>query len=76
MCKRKKYGKIRVRKIVAPGGKMAEKRIKNIKSELPRELIGMYQPQSVGDIADMLKDLFAGTIVDMSQAELLFFDPW
>ena len=55
---------------------MAEKRIKNIKSELPRELIGMYQPQSVGDIADMLKDLFAGTIVDMSQAELLFFDPW
>ena len=44
--------------------KMAEKRIKNIKSELLRELIGMYQPQSVGDITDML------------QAELLFFDPW
>ena len=29
---------------------MAEKRKENKKSELLRELIGMYQPQSVGDI--------------------------
>ena len=49
---------------------MAEKKIKNKKSELLRELIGMYQPQSVGDITDMLKDLFADTMEDMLQAEL------
>ena len=49
---------------------MAEKKIKNKKSELLRELIGMYQPQSIGDITDMLKDLFADTMEDMLQAEL------
>ena len=49
---------------------MAEKKIKNKKSELLRELIGMYQPQSIGDITDMLKDLFADTMEDMLKAEL------
>ena len=49
---------------------MAEKRKENKRSELLRELIGMYQPQSVGDITDMLKDLFADTMEDMLQAEL------
>ena len=49
---------------------MAEKRKENKRSELLRELIGMYQPQSVGDITDMLKDLFADTMEDMLKAEL------
>lgn len=35
--------------------------MENKRSELLRELIGMYQPQTVGNITDMLKDLFTDT---------------
>lgn len=38
--------------------------------ELLREMIEMYQPQSIKDIQDMLKDMFADTMEDMLKAEL------
>lgn len=40
------------------------------KSELIKEMIATYQPQSIGDIQDMLKDLFGDTMKDMLQSEL------
>ena len=38
--------------------------------ELLREMIEMYHPQSVSDIQDMLKNMFAGTMEEMLKAEL------
>lgn len=38
--------------------------------ELLREMIAMYKPQSIGDIQEMLKDMFADTMEDMLKAEL------
>jgi putative transposase len=38
--------------------------------ELIREMIELYHPQSIKDIQDMLKDLFADTMEDMLKAEL------
>ena len=38
--------------------------------ELLKEMIGMYQPKTVGDVQAMLKDLFADTMEDMLKAEL------
>lgn len=38
--------------------------------ELLREMIEMYHPQSVRDIQDMLKNMFAGTMEEMLKAEL------
>lgn len=38
--------------------------------ELLREMIEIYQPQSIKDIQDMLKDMFADTMEDMLKAEL------
>ena len=38
--------------------------------ELLREMIEIYQPQSIKDIRDMLKDMFADTMEDMLKAEL------
>lgn len=49
---------------------MDEKKQKAKRSELLKELIGMYRPQSAEDITTMLKDLFAGTMEDMLKAEL------
>lgn len=49
---------------------MEEKARKAKRSELLRELIGMYQPKSAGEVSTMLRDLFAGTMEDMLKAEL------
>lgn len=49
---------------------MDEKAKRAKRSELMKELIGMYQPQSAGDVSTMLRDLFAGTMEDMLKAEL------
>ena len=38
--------------------------------ELLREMIEIYQPQSIKDIQNMLKDMFADTMEDMLKAEL------
>lgn len=38
--------------------------------ELLRKMIEMYHPQSIKDIQDMLKDMFADTMEDMLKAEL------
>ena len=38
--------------------------------ELLREMIGIYKPQSIKEIQDMLKDMFSGTMEDMLKAEL------
>jgi len=38
--------------------------------ELLREMIEIYHPQSIKEIQDMLKDMFAGTMEDMLKAEL------
>ena len=38
--------------------------------ELLLEMIEIYQPQSIKDIRDMLKDMFADTMEDMLKAEL------
>ena len=38
--------------------------------KLLREMIEIYQPQSVKDIQEMLKDMFADTMEDMLKAEL------
>ena len=35
-----------------------------------REMIELYHPQSIRDIQEMLKDMFAGTMEDMLKAEL------
>ncbi|MPM81554.1 IS256 family transposase ISBsu2 [bioreactor metagenome] len=40
------------------------------REELLREMIGMYHPQSVEDIQNMLKDMFADTMENMLKAEL------
>ena len=47
------------------GKKVEEKDRKAKRSELLRELIGMYQPESAGEVSTMLRDLFAGTMEDM-----------
>ena len=39
-------------------------------NELIREMIELYHPQSIKDIQEMLKDMFADTIEDMLKAEL------
>ena len=38
--------------------------------ELIREMIELYHPQSIKDIQEMLKDMFADTMEDMLKAEL------
>ena len=38
--------------------------------ELIREMIELYHPQSIRDIQEMLKDMFADTMEDMLKAEL------
>lgn len=38
--------------------------------ELIREMIELYHPQSVKNIQEMLKDMFADTMKDMLKAEL------
>ena len=38
--------------------------------ELIREMIELYHPQSIKDIQEMLKDMFADTLEDMLKAEL------
>lgn len=38
--------------------------------ELIREMIELYYPQSIKDIQEMLKDMFADTMEDMLKAEL------
>ena len=37
--------------------------------ELIREMIELYHPQSIKDIQEMLKDMFADTMEDMLKAE-------
>ena len=38
--------------------------------KLIREMIELYHPQSIKDIQEMLKDMFADTMEDMLKAEL------
>ena len=49
---------------------MKKERLNPRSKELLREMMGMYQPKTVGDIQNMLKDLFADTMEDMLKAEL------
>ena len=49
---------------------MKKERLTPRSKELLREMMGMYQPKTVGDIQNMLKDLFADTMEDMLKAEL------
>ena len=49
---------------------MKKERLNPRSKELLREMMGMYQPKTVGDIQAMLKDLFADTMEDMLKAEL------
>ena len=49
---------------------MKKERLNPRSRELLREMIGMYQPKTVGDIQNMLKELFADTMEDMLKAEL------
>lgn len=49
---------------------MKKKRLDPRGKELLQEMISLYRPQSVGDIQEMLKDMFAGTMEDMLKAEL------
>lgn len=49
---------------------MKKERLNPRSKELLQEMIGMYQPKTLGDIQAMLKDLFADTMEDMLKAEL------
>ena len=49
---------------------MKKERLNPRSKELLWEMIGMYQPKTVGDIQTMLKELFADTMEDMLKAEL------
>lgn len=49
---------------------MTKKKTNPRERELLKEMIEVYQPQSLKDIHEMLKDMFAGTMEDMLQAEL------
>ena len=49
---------------------MKKPRIKPEGHELLRQVVKEYQPKTINDIQEMLKDLFADTIEDMLKAEL------
>ncbi len=49
---------------------MGRKRPETRRSRMARMLVEEYQPQSVEDIQEALKDLLAGTMEDMLKAEL------
>ena len=49
---------------------MKKPRINPEGHELLRQVVKEYQPKTINDIQEMLKDLFADTIEDMLKAEL------
>ena len=49
---------------------MKKPRINPEGHELLRQVVEQYQPKTINDIQEMLKDLFADTIEDMLKAEL------
>lgn len=49
---------------------MAKEKRDPRKSDLMRQMIELYHPETMGDIQNMLKDMFADTMKDMLQAEL------
>ena len=49
---------------------MKEEKRNRRSHELIREMIELYHPQSIKDIQEMLKDMFADTMEDMLKAEL------
>lgn len=49
---------------------MAKEKRDPRKSELMKQMIEMYHPETMADIQNMLKDMFADTMKDMLQAEL------
>ena len=49
---------------------MKKPRINPEGHELLRQVMEQYQPKTINDIQEMLKDLFADTIEDMLKAEL------
>ena len=49
---------------------MKKERLSGKSHELLQEVIGEYQPKTLGDIQNMLKELFADTMEDMLKSEL------